>query len=155
MEDVYAIAEEIGLAPAPRGSDDLLHVTDADVAFILREHHDVYEVDAATRWHDRSMLAAFESVEDARRFLVMEFGAVARARGGLAELVADSLPPGFVIEEAPTALLLSWFTGSAEFPAGSRGLDRAYAFSRVERAGVEQIHATYLDSGGHPLFDAA
>lgn len=155
MEDVIAWAEEVGLEPAARSSDDLVHVADAEVAFTIASLHDVYPVQVTTRWYERALIAAFEDVEDARRFLVMELGALLRARASRPALAADELPPGFVIEEAPTALWLSWLTGSAEFPSGTRARERATTFSRVERADLESIRASYLQAEGKPLLQLA
>ncbi|THG28629.1 Imm61 family immunity protein [Naasia lichenicola] len=155
MEDLIAWAERGGLEPVTRNADDLLHVADAHVAFAIAAHHDLFPVEAARAGQDRVALGVFESLEDAQRFLVMELGAIIRAHRSLPRLISDGLPPGYVIEEAPTALWLTWLLGSAEFPVAPRSRGRATNFSRISRAPVETIESSFLAPSGHPLFEAA
>ena len=115
----------------------------------------MYPVEAATHGRERTMLGVFEDIEDARRFLTMEVGALVRDRNRMPRLVARALPPGFVLEQAPTALWLTWFTGSAEFPTSEPSRVRAYNFSRVERAPLDRIQSSFLDPNGLPLYDVA
>lgn len=153
MEDLIAWAERIGLVPIARHSDDLLHLADLEIAYSIAEHHGMYPVEASTRGRERAVLGVFEELEDARRFFTMELGALLREREQLAQLEATALPPGYVIEQAPTALWLSWMTGSAEFPTSERS--RAVNFSRVERAPIEQIRESFAEPRGYPLYDMA
>jgi hypothetical protein len=153
MEDLIAWAERLGLRSATQRDDDLVHLVDDDVSFSIALHHDMFPVEAAVQDQPRIVLGVFEDVEDARRFLTMELGALLRKRERMPRLAASDLPPGFVLEQAPTALWLSWFTGSAEFPQGERM--RAVNFSRVERAPLDQIESSFLAPNGSPLYAAA
>lgn len=155
MEDLIAWAERVELRPITRGRDDIVHLANRNVAFSIASHHGMFPVEFATQGRDRAVLGVFETVDDARRFLMMECGALLRAQRRLPRLRAHELPPGFVIEETPTALWLSWFTASAEFPMGESSRRRAVNFSRVERAPLEQIRSSFLEPAGHPLYDAA
>jgi hypothetical protein len=60
-----------------------------------------------------------------------------------------------VIEEAPTALWLTWLLGSAEFPVSPRSRARATNFSRISRAPIEAIESSFLAPTGAPLYEAA
>jgi len=155
MEDLIAWAERGGLEPVTRNAAELLHVADSHVAFAILEHHDLFPVEAARAGQERAALAVFESLEDAQRFLVMELGAIIRAHQGLGILTSTGLPPGYVIEEAPTALWLTWLLGSAEFPVAPRSRARATNFSRVSRAPIETIESSFLAPSGSPLYEAA
>lgn len=155
MEDVIAWARELGLVMIPPERDDLIHLADTYVGFSIAERQELFAVEVSTREHDRELLGAFDDVEDARRFLVMEFGVMHRGRSALPPLRAEEPQPGYVLEETPTSLWLSWMTGSAEFPADYFSRRRAVTFSRVERADVEEIYESYREPGGRPLFDEA
>lgn len=155
MEDLIGWARELGLVMIPPERGDLIHLADTYVGFSIAERQELFAVEVSTREHDRELLGAFDDIEDARRFLVMEFGVMHRGRSALPPLRAETPPPGYVLEETPTALWLSWLTGSAEFPDDFFSRRRAVTFSRVERADVEEIYETYREPDGRPLFDEA
>lgn len=152
MEDLIAWAGRVDLRPITPGRDDIVHLANKNVAFSIASHHDVFPVEFATEGRARGVLGVFETQDDARRFLMIECGALLRARRRMPRLRASALPPGFVIEEAPTALWLSWFTGSAEFPPCESARRRAFNFSIVERAPLDQISSSFLEPTGRPLY---
>lgn len=156
MEHLRAWAESLGLAVTPGDNHELVRFHDDTVQFTLVENHALFVVEAASVGDDPFVLGAVDSLDDAERMLAMQLGAISRRRARMPRLEARELPPGFVIEQAPTSTLwLSWFTGSAEFPDHSRGHARAVGFSVIERAPVDVIQETYRHPLGHPLFDAA
>ncbi len=155
MEHLLSWAESLGLVPSIGEAADLLHIADDGVEFAIVQNHSLNIVEAATVGDPRIVLAAFETVDDACRLLAMQLGALLRFREGMPRIEAHKLSPGFIIEQAPTALWLTWFTGSAEFPMGERSRVRAVNFSRVERAPVEVIRSSFLDPTGFPLYTAA
>lgn len=155
MEELIAWAESLGLRPVVGIDGSVLHLSDAEAEFSIVEYHTLNVVEAASAGDRPIVLGAFEDIEDASRLLAMLLGGLLRFREGLPKLEARRLPPGFVIEEAPTGLWLTWFTGTAEFPRGDRSRSRAMNFSRVERAETEQIRLSFTDPSGHPLYQAA
>ncbi|MCU1637457.1 MAG: hypothetical protein JWL94_104 [Microbacteriaceae bacterium] len=155
MEDLIAWAEGIGLRPTVGHGDDIVRVEGAGLGFAIAEHHELFPVEAELLGRDRIVLGVFEDVEDARRFLTMEIGVLMRHQNRMPPLAAHRLPPGFVLEQAPTALWLAWLTGSAEFPTSAPSRIRALNFSRVERAPLERIQSSFLEPHGLPLYDVA
>lgn len=156
MEHLLAWAQTLGLAVTDNEHDDIVRLRSDDVDFAIVEHHALLVVEAASTGDVPFVLGAVDTLDDAERMLAMQLGVIDRRRQQLPRLDARRLPPGFVIEQAPTSTIwLSWFTGSAEFPDSSRGHARAVGFSFVGRAPVELIQASYQHPAGHPLFDAA
>ncbi|MDQ1578950.1 MAG: Immunity protein 61 [Microbacteriaceae bacterium] len=155
MEDLIAWAGRAELRPVAGLGGDILRLASMERAYSIAYHHGIYPVELCRRGRDRVVIGAFEDLDDARRFLVIEVGALVREKQQMPQLSARELPPGFVIEELPTALWLSWFTGSAEFPIGERSRRRAMNFSRVERAPLDAIETSFLEPAGRPFYDAA
>ncbi|MCU1515130.1 MAG: hypothetical protein JWO10_2220 [Microbacteriaceae bacterium] len=155
MEHLIAWAERAGLSPAADQEGDIVHLSDSTVAISMGTRQGIYAVEVSVAGMPRLVLGAFDNVDDASRLFVMQVGALVRERQRMPRLTAHVLPPGFVIEPTPTALWLSWFTGSAEFPVGERARRRAVEFSRAERASVDEIESSYLEPAGGPLFEVA
>lgn len=155
MEDLIGWGQELGFEEIQPGRGDLVHLADAHVGFSIAERQDLLAVEIAIRADERELLGAFDDVEDARRFLALELGVLHRGRSSLPQLPVTEVPPGYVLEETPTSLWLSWLTGSAEFPADYFSRRRAVMFSRVERAEIVEIHESCLEARGRPLFGEA
>jgi hypothetical protein len=153
MEDLIAWAGRAELRPIDRLGGDILRLASIELTYSIAHHHGIYPVELCRNGRDGEVIGAFDDLDDARRFLVIEVGALVREKQRMPQLTAHDLPPGFVIEESPTALWLSWFTGSAEFPMGERR--RALNFSRVERASLDAIESSFLEPAGSPFYDAA
>lgn len=155
MEDLIGWGQELGFAEVEPGQGELVRLADERVGFAIAERQELVAVEISRRDGDGELLGAFDDVEDARRFLALELGVLHRGRSALPQLRATATPPGYVLEETPTSLWLSWLTGSAEFPADYFSRRRAVMFSRVERAEVLEIHGAVLEPRGRPLFDEA
>jgi hypothetical protein len=152
MEELIAWARDLGLRLLPPRDDDLLHVADPHVGYSIAERQGLYAVELSTREHERELLGAFDRVEDARRLVALELGAIVRSRESLPALRDTALARGFTLEHTPIALWLTWDDGSAEFPPDEEGRLRARAFSRVVDASVAEIEVAFRDADGAPLF---
>ncbi len=153
MEDLIAWARALGLSLVPPRDDDLVHVADADVGYVIAARQGLYAVELCTPAPpERELLGAFDRVEDARRLLALELGALQRSRDSLPPLRDVVLARGFTLEHTPIALWLTWDDGSAEFPADDDGRERARALSRVVDATVAEIRTALRDADGSPLF---
>ncbi len=156
MEQLRRWAESLGLAITTGDDNEIMRLHDDAVQFNVVEHHALLVIEAASIGDTPFVLGAVDTRDDAERMLALQLGSIGRHRAQMSRLEARQLPPGYVIEYAPTSTLwLSWFTGSAEFPDNPRGYARAFAFSVIERAPVEVIRESYAHPLGHPLFDAA
>ena len=152
MEELIAWARDLGLRLLPPRDDDLLHVADTYVGYSIAARQGLFAVEQSTREHERELLGAFDRVEDARRLLALELGAIRRSRESLPPLRDVPLARGFTLEHTPIALWLTWDDGSAEFPPDDEGRLRARAVSRVVDATIAEIDAAFRDADGLPLF---
>lgn len=152
MEELIAWARALGLTLLPPRDDDLLHIADTYVGYSIAARQGLFAVEQSTREHERELLGAFDRVEDARRLLALELGAIRRSRESLPPLRDVPLARGFTLEHTPIALWLSWDEGAAEFPPDGDGRLRARALSRVVDASIPEIDAAFRDADGLPLF---
>lgn len=152
MEELIAWGRALGLRLLPPRDGDLVHLADTYIGYSIAERQGLYAVELSTREHERELLGAFDRVEDARRLLAIELGAMQRSRESLPPLREFTLARGFTLEHTPIALWLTWDDGAAEFPADDDGRWRARALSRVVDATVAEIDAAMQDADGLPLF---
>ena len=102
----------------------------------------------------RKTIATFSTAAAARRFLVMEVGAIRRIRRGLPVIRVHTPNPATTLRKAPTQFELSWPGGQATFGLGYNGHQQALTFSWCALASLGDIVANYRDRDGAPLFDS-
>ena len=132
---------------------DVLLVGDGAAGRVISYQRSMFEYQSFVRdW--RKTIATFSTAATARRFLVMEMGAIQRTRRGLPVLRVHAPHPDTTLSKAPTQFELSWSGGQATFGAGYNGHQQALAFSWCATASLADIVATYDDRNGSPLFDS-
>ncbi len=159
--DLTAWADHIGWSPLPAFGDRLIVLGDEVQALVVAARGDLIVVERAEDSAQvrglpgsdaATFVAAFPTVDDAVRFLLMEIGSTWRAESRRSFLRLPTVRPGCAIEEGPTATHLVWEGGSAEFPPGRVGRFRAIDFSQVATASPRLITSSYGHDEGHPIF---
>lgn len=150
---VAETAVEIGWTPQPAEAADLLAVGQDGVGRLICYRHGSYQYQSFVR-DQRSITATFTSAGAARRFLVMEIGAIWRLRQPGFRIIRIHRPgPGFTVTKGPTELEVSWAGGTATFNLGYVGQQQALTFTWCAHASLTDIATSYRDRNGAPLFD--
>jgi hypothetical protein len=137
----------------PAGPEILGVIGQAQVgrAISYRQSQFVYESVVGTDY--RSAVCTLSSAAAARRFMIMELGAILRMQRRLPKIQLNRLAPGCNIEKGPTGFELSWAGGEGTFPIGYIGHQQALDFSWVATADLADIAGSYRHPNGKPLFD--
>lgn len=136
--DLAGWADRIRMAPIPGGDDDLVALSDMEVALFLTRVGDAYEVQTADRGRNRRTEATFSASEDGYRYLVVFIGESWRFGTGRSSTRPAGPAPGTRLEGST----LTWKGGTAEFRRAQEGI----TFSRFVTASLPDIAA---DFGGN------
>jgi hypothetical protein len=147
------LAAEIEWTREDAAPPDLLLVGDGAAGRVISYERSQFEFKHFVRdW--RKTIATFSTAAAARRFLVMEMGAIRRTRRGLPVIRVHAPHPETTLRKAPTQFELSWPGGHATFGLGYNGHQLALTFSCCAQASLADIVASYDDRAGSPLFDS-
>ena len=150
---VAEAAAEVGWTPQPVEAADLLAVGQDEVGRVICYRHGAFQYQTFVR-DQRSIIAAFTSAGAARRFLVMEIGAIWRLRQPGFRIIRVHRPgPGFTVTKGPTEFEVNWAGGTATFNLGYIAHQQALAFTWCAHGSLTDIAASYRDRNGAPLFD--
>jgi hypothetical protein len=145
-------AADIGWTRGEARGTDVLVVGDGTAGRVIGYERSVFEYRSFVRdW--RKTMAKFSTPGAARRFLVMDIGAIRRARRGWPILRAHSVHPETALSKGPAELAVTWPGGTAAFGLGYQAYQQAMAFSWCAQASLADIRASYGDRNGAPIFD--
>ena len=133
--DLTAFAWKLRSSPAKPGPTDVLEFSDMEISYYIGRRGGNWVLEETSRSSQRLLLGSFETQLDAERFLAQRFGRSWRSFRS-PEISHESVAEGFILEDSPTAWVLTGGGRTAEFPGepgdpvGSVGRDRVQSHCR-------------------------